>query len=175
MVVLGGGTIGQLTSQAAMAAGAAQCWIVDPAPFRRTFAELHSSVRAIAPDELDTALRDLAAPGIDSVVECSGAASQLARALEVVRPGGTVVAVGLHSGEQPIPVPALVLAERTLVGSAAHLWDVDVTQAVQLLADGRFNVDDLITHEVQLADLVTRALPLLSTTTEVLKVAIRCS
>ncbi|MYS81070.1 alcohol dehydrogenase catalytic domain-containing protein [Embleya scabrispora] len=174
-IVIGGGTIGQLTAQAALACGAANCWIVDPSPFRREFAASHSAVRACAPDGLDTLVGELGDPGVDVVYECSGAPGQIERSLTLVRPGGTVVAVGLGVDSPPLPLPALVLAERRLLGSAAHVWDVDVTQAVRMLADGRLNARGLVTHRVPLPDLVGVALPLLSEpSAETLKVAIDC-
>ncbi|HVK23160.1 MAG TPA: alcohol dehydrogenase catalytic domain-containing protein [Actinokineospora sp.] len=174
-VVIGGGTIGQLTAQAALAAGAARCWLVDPSDYRRSFAEARSAVRACAPDDLDAVVAELGEPGVDVVLECSGAPGQVERAVTLVRPGGTVVAVGLGGGPHTLPAADLVLGERRLVGSAAHVWDVDVAQAVGFLADGRLNADGLVTHRVPLRDLVTVALPLLSTpAAEVLKIAIDC-
>ncbi|MBU3067706.1 alcohol dehydrogenase catalytic domain-containing protein [Nocardia sp. NEAU-G5] len=174
-MVIGGGTIGQLTAQAVLAAGAAACCLVDPSDYRRRFAEAHSPVRACPPDGLPDVVADLGAPGVDVVFECSGAAGQLTRSIDLARPGGTVVAVGLGSQTQPIPLPALVLGERQLIGSAAHLWDTDVAHAVRMLADGRLNAADLVTHQIPLPDLVTVALPLLSQPDpEVLKIAIDC-
>ncbi|WP_406516196.1 alcohol dehydrogenase catalytic domain-containing protein [Streptomyces sp. NBC_00873] len=174
-VVVGGGTIGQLTAQAVLAAGAADCWLVDPSDYRRQFAQAHSSVRSSSPDDLADVVAGLGEPGVDVVFECSGAPGQLTRSVDLVRPGGVVVAVGLGSGTQPVPLPALVLGERRLVGSAAHLWDADVAQAVRMLADGRFDAAGLITHRIPLHDLVTVALPLLSQPDpEVLKIAIDC-
>lgn len=175
VVVIGGGTVGQLTAQAALVAGAGTCWLVDPSLFRRRVAESLSGVRACSPDELDALVAGLPEPGVDAVIECSGAAGQLARAVGITRRGGSVVAVGLRNADEPLSIADLVLAERTVIGSAAHLWDVDVQQAVDLLATGRLATDGLITHRVPLDQLVSTALPLLSAGTEdVLKVAIDC-
>ncbi|MFI1092579.1 alcohol dehydrogenase catalytic domain-containing protein [Streptomyces sp. NPDC020917] len=174
-VIVGGGTIGQLTAQAVLAAGAADCWLVDPSDYRRRFAQAHSHVRTCAPEDIADVVAGLGAPGADVVFECSGAAGQLTRSVDLVRPGGVVVAVGLGSGTQLISLPALVLGERRLVGSAAHLWDADVAQAVRMLTDGRFDAADLVTHRIPLHDLVTVALPLLSQPDpEVVKIAIDC-
>lgn len=174
-VVIGAGTIGQLNAQVALACGAARVVITDPSPFRRAYAESHSAARACAPEELDAVVAELPEPGVDVVFECSGAASQLERALRLVRPGGTVVAVGLGADAPPLPLSALVLGERRLVGSAAHVWDVDVATAVGMLASGRLDTGGLVTHRVPLPELVTVALPLLADpTADVLKVAVDC-
>ncbi|MCX4538638.1 alcohol dehydrogenase catalytic domain-containing protein (plasmid) [Streptomyces sp. NBC_00841] len=174
-LVIGGGTVGQLAAQAALATGATRCWLVDPSPFRRAHTESHGATRACAPDELDALLAELGPPGFDVVYECSGAPGQLDRALTACRRGGTVVAVGLGGERHAISLPELVLGERYLVGSAAHLWDVDVALAVHWLADGRFTTDGLVTHRVPLPNLVDAALPLLTSPSgDVLKVAIDC-
>lgn len=177
LLVLGAGTIGQLVVQIACAQGFSSCVLVDPSPFRRQFAASRSPVRTCTPDELDELLAVLTSPGVSAVVECSGATGQLDRALRAVRPGGTVVAVGLRAGEERISVPDLVLAERTLVGSAAHIWDVDVARAVALLADSSIRVDGLITEEVTLESAPGRLLDLASSgmSSEDLKIVVRCS
>lgn len=174
-LVIGGGTIGQLTAQAALAAGAERCVLVDPSGFRRSHAESHSGARTCAPEELDAVLDELGEPGFDVVYECSGAPGQLARALTAARRGGAVIAVGLGVDRESLPLADLVLGERHLIGSAAHVWDVDVALAVRWLADGRFDTDGLITHRIPLPDLVETALPLLANPSgEVMKVAIDC-
>lgn len=176
VVVIGGGTVGQLTAQAALASGAAACILVDPSPFRRAVAAARPGITTCAPTDLVALIADLPPPGVDAVIECSGAPGQLAHAVTIARPGGTVVALGLRNADEPISIPALVLAERTIIGSAAHLWDVDVARAITWLADGRINADGLITHRIALRDLVTQALPVLADPhSQALKVAIRCT
>ena len=162
LVVIGGGTIGQLTAQVAVAAGVRTCILVDPSPFRRDVAQTFANVSACSPEELDDLVAGLPEPGVDVVIEASGAAGQLRRSLEVVRAGGTVVAVGLRSEDEPISVADLVLGERLLIGSAAHRWDTDVATAISMLSDGRIRSDGLITHEFGLTDLTDRVLPLLA-------------
>jgi (R,R)-butanediol dehydrogenase / meso-butanediol dehydrogenase / diacetyl reductase len=47
-----------------------------------------------------------------------------------------------------------VLHEKTVRGSAAHMYDDDVQVGVGMLADGTLSVDGLVTHRIALADVV---------------------
>lgn len=170
--VLGGGTIGQLVAQVARAAGAADVVVVDPVRERRDLAIRLASASACRPDELDARLAGLAAPGLDVLFECTGAPGLLSQAIRVVRPGGIVVAVGLHAGAEPVPLAELVLAEKRVIGSAAHMWDTDVAGAIRMLETGAIDGGPLITHRVPLANLVSDALE--SDVTAALKIVIDC-
>jgi threonine dehydrogenase-like Zn-dependent dehydrogenase len=92
--------------------------------------------------------------GADVVIECAGVPGALASAVELSRPGGTVVLLGFHAGTEPVPLLSVVLEERQLIGSAGHLWDVDVTSAVALLSRGAVDVLPLLSAVVPLSDVV---------------------
>ncbi|MCO6004213.1 zinc-binding dehydrogenase [Actinoallomurus purpureus] len=128
VAILGGGTIGLLTAQVARAAGAGRITIVDPNPERRRLVASYGS--AAVPGER------VSGRGADVVVECSGAPGAVREAIRLVRRGGTVVLVGTRDDDEPLPLLEVVVAEKRLLGSAAHLWDEDVTAAVRLLESG---------------------------------------
>lgn len=172
--VLGLGTIGILVARVALTSGARLVIAADPVSAKRALLTSGSSVRAVHPDELRSTVASLDAPGLDAVIECTGRPGALQRAVELVRPGGRVVAVGLPTEIEHIDAAALALAEKSIVGSAAHRFDTDVTDAVALIADGRVRVDDLVTQRFPLDRLVTDALPALadSATSGAIKVLI---
>lgn len=175
LVVFGGGTIGQLVAQVAVCSGAATVLLVDPVPARRQLAQRLSGCRTCTPEELPAVVARLPEPGLDAAVECTGRPGVLNDSLAAVRRGGTVVAVGLRPGNEGIQLPDLVLGEKTVVGSAAHLWDTDVLDAITMMADGRIQVGPLITGRVRLENLVSEALATLADpTSEALKVLIDC-
>lgn len=169
VAVLGGGTIGQLVAQVLVAEGA-RVLLVDPVPARRELAAALTAATTLTPLSFEEYVAGLPQPGLDGVIECGGRPGLIDQALRVVRPGGTVVAVGLRSGSEPVDVPTVVLGERRLVGSAAHMWDTDVARALVLLEE--LDVAPLITHEVALADSKTAFDLLSSGDPEVLKVLI---
>lgn len=155
VVVLGAGTVGMLTCQVARAAGAGRVIAVDPAPGRRELALRIGADTAVAPpDAIDELAVLTAGIGADAVFECSGAPGTVAAAVKLARPGGTVVVVGFRDADEPLPLLPLVLGERRLLGSAAHLWDEDVTAAVRLLAAGIADPRQLPVARVPLPQVV---------------------
>ncbi len=173
LLVIGAGTIGQLTVRIALALGASDVVVVDPRADRRELAARYGAAGAGSPAELGPLLpRDT--QGFDAVVESSGAPGSIESALRAVRRGGTVVALGIRPGTEAITVTGVVLGERRVVGSAAHLWDEDSRVALDLIASGRLRVDDLVTHRVRLDQVVTEGFGALGSGSGALKVLVDC-
>ncbi|SDU85019.1 alcohol dehydrogenase catalytic domain-containing protein [Jiangella alkaliphila] len=169
VAVVGAGTVGQLVARCAVAAGAVVELVVDPVPSRRELAVAHGARAAADPAGA------AGAGGYDAVVECSGADGALPLALDLARRGGTVVAVGLRARPEMLDVVGLVLGEKRLVGSAAHLWDTDCAPALDLIASGRLPVDDLISRRVPLERVVEDGFGALADRAgDVLKVLVDC-
>ncbi|MDO9397475.1 MAG: alcohol dehydrogenase catalytic domain-containing protein [Herbiconiux sp.] len=175
VAVVGAGTVGQLVARVARARGAVVALVVDPDADRRARAERFGALAGATPD--DAPARAAAEPleGYDVVFECSGAATALALACRLTRRGGRVVAVGLRAEPVGLDLVDLVLGEKTIVGSAAHLWDVDSAVALDLIASGALPVADLVTHRIRLADVPQTAFPLLADgASGALKVLVHC-
>ncbi|MGL5860274.1 MAG: zinc-dependent alcohol dehydrogenase [Phycicoccus sp.] len=173
VAVIGGGTVGQLVAQVAWASGARTVLLSDPLHHRRLLARELSATIAVAPDELPGTVAGLPPPGIDVVVECTAKAGLLGEAVELVRPGGLVVAVGLRPGDEPIPLGDLVLNEKRIAGTAAHVWDDDVATGVALIASGAVDVLPLITRTVPLEAVPESIASLVRTPDENVKVVAR--
>ena len=90
----------------------------------------------------------------DVVYECSGVPQPLQAALELVRPGGRVVAVGIPKGEIPINVNRLVLQEKELVGTLAHAFPSDFPSAVEVLESSTELLSVIAPDVLPLEDLV---------------------
>jgi (R,R)-butanediol dehydrogenase/meso-butanediol dehydrogenase/diacetyl reductase len=73
-------------------------------------------------------------PGADVVIEASGAQGQLAVAIGLTRPGGSVLQVGLPAQRQEIDVWLLVMQEKTVQTTLAHVCGDDLGPALNLLA-----------------------------------------
>jgi 2-desacetyl-2-hydroxyethyl bacteriochlorophyllide A dehydrogenase len=169
VLVIGGGTVGQLVARVVRAAGASPVVVVDPVPSRRALAE-----RAVAPGEPVDAL--FPARGVDIVVEASGAPGQAANAVALARRGGRVVLLGVQPRPEEIDVLDIVLHEKTVRGSAAHMYDDDVEVGVRMLAEGTLSVDGLVTHRIPLASVVEEGFERLrSRDPDALKVLVDCT
>ena len=145
VLVAGAGPIGLLVAQVARVLGAAQVVVTDLDPGRRGTALEHG-----ATDVLDPGAGDPAAAGVraDAFVDCSGAAPAVTAGIGAVRPGGTVVLVGMGADEMTLPVALLQSREISLTGTFryADTWPT----AVDLAASGAVELDRLVTGHVDL-------------------------
>lgn len=170
VAVHGAGTIGLLTVQVARAAGAAVV-AVDLVEHRRTLAVAAGAAVAGRPEQAARLVAEFTGGrGADVVFECAGQATVLPDVIALSRRGGTVVLVGFADALAPLPLLPVVLGERHLIGTAAHLWDTDVTSAVRMLSSGVVDADLLPTRVIGLDEVPC---VLADSAPEVLKVAVR--
>jgi threonine dehydrogenase-like Zn-dependent dehydrogenase len=84
----------------------------------------------------------------DIVVDCTGSATGLTTALELVRPRGTIVLKTTIAGTQTLALAPVVVDEVTIVGSRCGPFD----RALDALANGLVDVHSLISDRFDLAD-----------------------
>lgn len=169
--VYGAGTVGQLVIQVALVSGCSAVVAVDPVADRRRLAANVGATACLPENAADAVAGASSSRGADVVVECAGVPGAPAAALSLCRRGGTVVLVGFRPGEIALPWLDVVLGERTILGSAAHLWDIDVAGAVALLHRGLVDPRPLHTATLPL-DEVPAAFDRLAGDRSVLKLLI---
>ena len=130
-VILGGGTIGVFGLHAARAAGIPDVRVVEPNADRRA-AALAAGARAVHADASELA----AERNADLVIDAVGATATRRSALDIVRPGGIIVLLGLHEDETALPFHRVVRDQVALQGSFAYT-DTDFAAALDLLTSGR--------------------------------------
>ncbi len=130
VLVIGGGPIGIAVALGCVDAGA-RALVCEPSPLRREVAAALGA-DTCTPEELPALDLDL-----DLAFECVGRTSTLRSALEAVRPGGTVVGVGVAEPEFAISAVSLVIEERRVLGSSAYTSEDfrDTARAVLARAD----------------------------------------
>jgi len=136
-VVIGAGTIGTMVVQAAALRGIPRVSAVEPHPARREHALALGARDAHAPEDAAAALA-----GADLVVDAVGAPATRAAAVELVRPGGRVVLLGLAADETPVGFHRVVRQEIGLQGSYAYTGE-DYDQALRWLLEGRAGIGEL--------------------------------
>lgn len=143
VLVSGCGPIGNLVIAAARHAGASQIAATDLADAPLAIASRLSASQTFNLAQTSDALAPFSErKGLfDVVFECSGSAKALAAALDVVRPGGTLIAVGL-GGDIPLPLNMVVAKEVSLKGS--FRFDAEFGWAVQLISSGAVDLSPLI-------------------------------
>jgi threonine dehydrogenase-like Zn-dependent dehydrogenase len=136
-VVLGGGTIGLVTLQAALLSGIEHVALLEPHPQRRErAAALGAHVTYASEDEA------LAAEPADLVLDAVGAQATRALATRLVRPAGQAVYIGLAADDTTLGFHDVVRSQLTLQGSYAYTMD-DYEQAFDWLVSGRASLGDL--------------------------------
>jgi 2-desacetyl-2-hydroxyethyl bacteriochlorophyllide A dehydrogenase len=134
VLVVGAGTIGLLAAQCACAEGAAAVAVADTRADRLELA----GALGFAPHASDAGEDDY-----DVVLLCAGGAAALDFALRAVRPGGTVVILGL-SGAATVPVDMDSVVVRDLavhgVLGSPHVWP----DAIELVRSGRIRTEPLV-------------------------------
>jgi (R,R)-butanediol dehydrogenase / meso-butanediol dehydrogenase / diacetyl reductase len=137
VVVVGAGGIGAFIILAALALGAAEVVAVDVDETRlRTASALGAAhtIYARGQDPTQTIALLTGGQGAHVVIEASGAPEGPSMALASVRRGGLVLIVGLQAERRPIDLLDLAMREVELTSTWAHVCDVDLPQALAVLA-----------------------------------------
>lgn len=176
VLVIGGGTVGMLVAQVARAGGAGRVAVVEPVDERRALIEswgITSVWASSASERRDLVDRLFPERGADIVAECSGRPGMSKEAVERTGRGGTTILLGVVPDGEEMNLLDVVLAEKTVRGSAAHMWDDDVAAAVDLIASGAVSLGGMVTHEESLHDAPRAFQTLLDSPREVVKMVVR--
>ncbi len=88
---------------------------------------------------------------MDIVYECSGDPAAISQAVELLKPGGTLMIVGIPEVDEiSFLVHELRRKEITIVN--VRRQNHSTQKAIDLVASGKLNVDSLVTHRFQLED-----------------------
>lgn len=149
VLVSGCGPIGCLVIAAAKLAGAGIIVATDIAPEALAVAARLGATRCVDVSGGTGELADLAPDKgrVDAAFECSGNGRALATAIELTRPRGVIVLVGL-GGEQPLPMNAIVTKELNISGS--FRFDAEFARAAELISS----------RQVDLAPMLTGSFPI---------------
>lgn len=160
VLVFGAGGIGIAVTQGARVAGASTIVVAEPDPVRREAALRFGATHVIDPLTEDPAAigLELTRHGFDFAFEAAGKAALITTAVNAIRPGGTVVAVGAPPLEEDIHIPTAVLltvTEKKLMGCMLGSVDSrrDIPKLVELWQEGRLDLDAMVTSRHGLADL----------------------
>lgn len=115
LIVCGAGAVGLGTALSARALGIKNIWVVETQPGRRANAQ-RQGLNAYDPAEL----ADLDLPVIDAVIDAVGIAPTRAMACDQLRPGGTLVHIGLGSAVEGFDIRKATLQELKFIGSYTY-------------------------------------------------------
>ena len=84
-------------------------------------------------DATESGLRELFPAGADVVIEASGAPGQMQMALNLVKRGGNLLQVGLPTSKQELDIHPIVMAEKNITTTLAHVCSQDLGPALEIL------------------------------------------
>jgi L-iditol 2-dehydrogenase len=99
-------------------------------------------VRVLRPDEVKDELFDI-------VVEAAGVKSSIEQAMQIVKPGGEIVGIGISGEKVDYPVMKIVRSEITIHGSIIYT-PADWSDAIRYIQDPRFNIGPVLSKIVPL-------------------------
>ena len=146
VLILGAGPIGILLSKAIQLQGASAITQVDLNHSRLELAKKSGAAQVCA--SLDELPRD----AFDVVVDASGSAFLMERALDFVRKGGTVLWFGVPRRDAKLQLPAFTIFEKGLFLLSSYTSVRNSIQAVELLENGKIDVTSLISHQLALEE-----------------------
>jgi L-iditol 2-dehydrogenase len=89
--------------------------------------------------------------GADIVYECAGSPDSLAACWRAVRKEGTLVPLGVQSGPIQTDINNIMMKELNVIGCYGYVWTT-WRRTVQLLSEGKINIDEMISHDFPLEE-----------------------
>ncbi len=148
-VVTGAGPIGMMVALAALAGGCSKVIVADLAQPKLDIIGTYEGIETVnirttsAVDAVNAATEGW---GADVVFECSGAAPAILNIAQLVRPGGTVVLVGMPV--DPVPVDIVGLQAKELRVETVFRYANVYDRAIALMASGKVDLTPLISGTI---------------------------
>ena len=151
VTIIGAGPIGLLILAVCRAYGAGAVHITDIDPGRLEIAETLGATRAVDVRGMETdEIRQATDPsGTDITFEAVGGPRTLETAMELVRPSGRVIAVGVNVTER-IPFNMMLAQSREATVIPIYLGRDAFPEAIELLSSGRIDGERLVSHRFPL-------------------------
>lgn len=151
VAILGAGPIGLSCMAAARAQSVEAIYMTDKLDYRVRIAKQAGAVWAGNPEKENIVKEILQKEpqGIDIVYECAGQQETLDEAVELLKPGGRLMLIGILRVEQvSFSIDKLRRKELTLIN--VRRQNKCTQTAIDLIASGKVNIDFMITHRFKL-------------------------
>ncbi len=145
--VIGCGPVGLLLVAALRARGQKEIVAADPLEHRLA-AAMEMGAKPLGGSAVSTS-------DIEVVFDCAGSDQSLHTALQLSRPGGRIVLVGVPSGDRLSFQASLARRKEVSLALCRRMLPNDLARAAELAGDGSVPLGGLITHRYPLADAVT--------------------
>jgi L-iditol 2-dehydrogenase len=151
VAILGAGPIGMSVFHVLRTANVGDVYVTDKIEDRLSFSKTLNPKWTGNPDRTDIVkeISTIEPFLLDAVYECSGDEHAIRQAIQLLKPGGTIVIVGITEiDEVPFPIHELRRKEITIVNirRQAHCTQ----KAIDLLSGRKVHMDSMVTHHFEL-------------------------
>jgi len=153
IAILGSGPIGLSCMTAARIKGTKKIYMTDKINSRLAIAKKHGADWTGNPDESDIVkqINKLEPLGVDTVYECAGQQSTIDEALQILRPGGKLVLVGIpRESTMSFCIDYARRKEITIVNIRRQNRTTE--ESIELIAAKKVNIDFMVTHRFAFKD-----------------------
>ena len=135
------------------------------------YGKVNEVYNATNPDVIEKAVKKTNG-GFDKVIECCGNKYAISEAIMTVKPGGTIVLVGVSLGTVDIPLVASVMKEAKLLGAIAYT-EKEFETVIKLIEKNILDVDKYIDAKINLDKVQDAYLELISGNTDKIKIVVK--
>ena len=160
VAVLGIGGVGLNVISGAALAGASRIVAIDTQPKKEQLARKFGATDFIDASAGDSvaALRALVPNGVDHAFEVVGIKATSEQIIKMVRKGGGAYMIGMHPHDKPIDVNVMVdLIVNQISVKGVYMGSTnikhDIPMYAQLYMQGKLNLDDLISREINISEI----------------------
>jgi L-iditol 2-dehydrogenase len=151
VLVMGSGIAGLLHIRLCLARGAGRVFATDISDYRLRMARGSGAVPLKASANVPELLRESIGGLADKVIVCTGARGALLQAFESVERGGSIMLFAVPRPGEDVPIPFNdIWTNEIRMLTSYYTSPGDIREALGLLASGKVEVPDLITHRLPL-------------------------
>jgi L-iditol 2-dehydrogenase len=155
ILIIGAGTIGNLTAQAAKALGAKSVMISDLSEYRLSIAKecgIDFTVNTATENLGEMILRHFGKDGADGIIECVGIESSVEQAIQLSRKGSDIVIVGVFGKKPNVNFGLIQDKEIRIIGSLMYV-EKDFRLAMDMIHSKKINVTPLLSEHFSLKEI----------------------
>jgi L-iditol 2-dehydrogenase len=151
VAILGAGPIGLCVMAACKAMGAAKAYLTDIREARVDFARTFGADGAGNPETENIVenILDAEPLGVDIAFECCGKQSAVDEAVELLKPGGKLMLVGIPEAERTSVIICHARRKELTIQNVRRQNEC-VEPALEMIAAGRVRIDSMMTHHYPL-------------------------
>jgi L-iditol 2-dehydrogenase len=149
VAILGAGPVGLLVLQGAITRGAKPVFITDSHQHRRSAARRFKASKvypAQGPQEIAAILKATGNRGVDVVIEASGDSNAMDTALHILRRGGRIVQVGIHSDDRTHFKASLARQKGATILVQRRMRAL-YPEAIRLVKSKKIDVESIVSHK----------------------------